>query len=289
MRELTKTFPEGFWRKQKKILDRVTFEVASGVTTGFVGRNGSGKTTSLKCVLGFIKAQTGQIDFFQQGSLNKKIQSKIGYLPERPYYYDFLSAEEFLHFHWQLGGGGSGFFEASQKVLSTVNLLQARSRKLRTFSKGMLQRVGMAQALLLNPDFLILDEPMSGLDPDGRLMMKEIIRDQQKKGTTVFFSSHLLGDMEELCRDVVIIDKGRILYQGSLSELAFKEKLDYRISYFSQQDSKLMEVSCPQSDLQVKIDEIRAQKGEILKVSPSSIGLEVAFTQLVQANAGDQK
>ncbi len=218
VQNLNKVFKGGLFEKDKSVLKNVSFKVEKGVTTGFVGVNGSGKTTSLKCVLGFIHPTSGGVHFFDNQILNSEIKNKIGYMPERPYFYEFLKAEEFLKFHWDLGGGGRGFDEACVEVLSRVNLLSSKKTVLRQFSKGMLQRVGLAQAIIKKPDFLILDEPMSGLDPDGRFLIKKIIKEEQSRGTTIFFSSHLLHDMEELCRDIVVIDQGQIIYQGELKK-----------------------------------------------------------------------
>jgi ABC-2 type transport system ATP-binding protein len=217
---LVKTFKTDIFQKPQEVLKELSFEIRPGRTTGFVGINGAGKTTTLKCVLGFVRPDRGQIDFFGQGPLTTETKKKIGYLPERPYYYDFLTATQFLQFHWDLTGGGPGFESKAEEVLSKVNLKSVTQKYLRSFSKGMLQRIGLAQALLRKPDFMILDEPMSGLDPDGRYLIKEIMREEKTKGTTLFFSSHLLGDMDELCDDLVVIDQGKLVFQGALKDFA---------------------------------------------------------------------
>lgn len=234
VQNLNKVFKGGLFEKDKLVLKNVNFQVEKGVTTGFVGVNGSGKTTSLKCVLGFIHPTSGGVHFFENQILSSEIKNKIGYMPERPYFYEFLKAEEFLKFHWDLGGGGPGFEVACNEVLGRVNLLSAKKTVLRKFSKGMLQRVGLAQAIIKKPEFLILDEPMSGLDPDGRFLIKKIMKEEQARGTTIFFSSHLLHDMEELCRDIVVIDQGQIIYQGELKKfLNFSEgeTLDLELAF----------------------------------------------------------
>lgn len=222
---LRKGFKPHFFSKQKQVLKNLSFTIQSGRTTGFIGVNGAGKTSTLKCVLGFTRPDYGTIRFFDGHALDNAVKSKIGYLPERPYYYDFLTAKEFLKFHWDLSGAPSdGFESAADEVLTKVNLKSTGTKKLRSFSKGMLQRIGMAQALLHKPQFLILDEPMSGLDPDGRLLIKEIMQDEKRKGTSIFFSSHLLHDMDELCDDLVVIDKGVLIYQGTLSDFVNKDE-----------------------------------------------------------------
>lgn len=217
---LVKTFKPDLLQKPHTVLKGLSFEIKKGRTTGFVGVNGAGKTTTLKCALGFVHPSAGEITFFNEGPLNSELKKRIGYLPERPYYYDFLTASQFLKFHWDLTGGGSDFHTRAQEVLAKVNLKDVFHRHLRSFSKGMLQRIGLAQALLRNPSFLILDEPMSGLDPDGRILIKDIIQEEKKKGTTLFFSSHLLGDMDELCDDLVVIDQGKLVYEGPLQEFS---------------------------------------------------------------------
>lgn len=218
--ELSKSFSPGAFQKKREVLKQISFKVQSGITTGFVGINGAGKTTTLKCILGFIQPSSGSFSFFGRAGIDSETKRSIGYLPERPYYYEFLSAKEFLKFHWSLSESEGSFSEACDLALSKVNLLHAKDRLLREFSKGMLQRVGMAQALIHRPQFLILDEPMSGLDPDGRVLIKDIIRDEQSRGTSIFFSSHLLSDMDELCQNLVVIDHGSLIYEGDVKSFA---------------------------------------------------------------------
>lgn len=227
---LQKSFSVAPWSPPKKVLDSMSFKVKAARTTGFIGVNGSGKTTTLKCILGFIFADSGRVQFLGESLLSPQVKSQIGYLPERPYYYDYLTARQFLKFHWDIsageGKGSVSFDEACLDVLQTVDLKQVENKLLRSFSKGMLQRIGMAQALIRQPQILILDEPMSGLDPDGRLLIKDIIRSQKAKGRTIFFSSHLLSDMDELCDDLVVIHDGKCHFQGATSEFAQQGKVE---------------------------------------------------------------
>jgi ABC-2 type transport system ATP-binding protein len=218
--KLNKTFKGGLFEKDRQVLKDVSFSLFEGKTTGFVGSNGSGKTTSIKCIFDFIKPDSGEILFFGE-PLSSKTKTRIGYLPERPYLYEFLTGMEFLRLHWDLcygSGKSEGFLERAHEALKKVNLFEAKDRRLRTYSKGMLQRVGLAQAVLTKPDLIILDEPMSGLDPDGRSLVKDILKEEQKRGVTLFFSSHLLQDMEELCSHLVVINSGQILYEGELPQ-----------------------------------------------------------------------
>jgi ABC-2 type transport system ATP-binding protein len=217
VKKLNKTFPGGLFEKSRHVLKDVTFSLPGGETTGFVGSNGSGKTTSIKCMLDFMRPDSGEILFFGN-PLNLQAKRRIGYLPERPYLYEFLSGMEFLRLHWNLvQESDKDFINRAHEALKRVDLFEARDIKLRQYSKGMLQRVGIAQAILNKPDLLILDEPMSGLDPDGRGLVKDILREEAKRGTSLFFSSHLLQDMEELCSHLVVINKGAVLYDGDLS------------------------------------------------------------------------
>lgn len=224
VKDLTKTFQGSFFEKKKIVLDKVNFVIPESATVGFVGGNGSGKTTSIKCLLDFIKPQSGSIHFWG-APLDESSKSRLGYLPERPYFYEFLTGMEFLKFHWDLcKTSRAGFQEKALQVIRKVGLEEAKDRKLRSYSKGMLQRIGIAQSTLNDPEILILDEPMSGLDPDGRMMVKEILKEEQKKKITLFFTTHLLHDVEELCSHLVVIDQGKILYVGELSPFLQKYK-----------------------------------------------------------------
>ncbi len=211
--KLVKWMPAQFVGKNQILFD-VSFQVPAGQACGFVGNNGAGKTTSLKCILEFLNKDSGDILFFGE-KLQVETRTRIGYLPERPYLYEFLTVWNFLKFHWNLTfPSQKNFASKAEEVLKLVGLFENKDKVMRKFSKGMLQRAGLAQALIHSPDLLILDEPMSGLDPDGRLLVKNILKELKKQGKTLFFSSHLLEDVEELCENLVIIHQGRILYSG---------------------------------------------------------------------------
>jgi len=221
-KNVVKSFSQGFFLKRKDVIHSVSFSLQEGRTTGFVGANGSGKTTLLKLALGFIEPDSGSISYPSSNNDHTYFKSRLGYLPERPYYYDFLTAREFLELHWVLGGKAPNttkFNEKIDEVLRQVKLSSEKQSRLRTFSKGMLQRIGIAQALLHEPDFLILDEPMSGLDPDGRFEMRSLLQAQKNFGKTLFFSSHLIEDVEALCDDILLIANGKICFFGAISDL----------------------------------------------------------------------
>lgn len=277
---LNKSFAGSFFEKTKQVLFDVKFSVRAGQTTGFIGVNGSGKTTSLKCILGFIHPHSGRISIFNQPISQKSVRARIGYLPERPYLYEFLTAREFLKFHWELTGGGEGFDSACRANLERVNLLHAENKRIRTFSKGMMQRVGFAQALLREPDLLILDEPMSGLDPDGRYLIKDILRQEKKNGRTIFFSTHYLSDVEELCEDLVVIDQGRILYQGPTLDLVGRETSRIRIAFQDNSSPSPQELICEQKQVTQELQKLESRGARVLSLSNEYIGLEVAFKSL---------
>jgi ABC-2 type transport system ATP-binding protein len=268
--------------KPKLILKGLNFSIPTGSLTGFIGVNGAGKTTTIKTLLGFIQAKSGIIDFFGEKALSPSGRQRIGFMPERPYFYEFLTGREFLGLHWKLRGHKLDqlFEQRCDEVLKDVDLERGKNLRLRQFSKGMLQRIGIAQAIIHNPEFLLLDEPMSGLDPDGRVLIKNIIKKHHEKGATIFFSSHLLQDMEELCDRLVIIDQGQIIYEGSLVGLGAQRREEVEISWRRQGELNLHTEECSGLDLQAKIDELRLAKSEILKISQKKISLEEAFILL---------
>ncbi len=222
--QITKSFQEDFYKKPVQVLKKVSFEITKGKFVGFIGPNGAGKTTTIKCMMQFIFSDSGNIQFFNQDDfLDSK--KRIGFLPERPYFQEFLTALEFLNLHWKLSDKKKqDFLPRALEVLELVKLSHAKEKKLKEFSKGMLQRIGIAQSLLAYPEFLILDEPMSGLDPDGRILIKEILKNLKNSGMTVLMSSHLLEDVEELCEEIIILHKGETLFNGTT--VGFKENFE---------------------------------------------------------------
>jgi ABC-2 type transport system ATP-binding protein len=220
---LSKVFAGGLFEKDFEALKDVNFSVRPGRAVGFIGSNGSGKTTTIKCLLNFIVPTSGEVLLFGK-PIDETSKARLGYLSERPYMYTFLTGQEYLRLHWDLSGASGDFKKTCEPLLHRVNLHFAADRKIKNYSKGMLQRLGFAQALLTSPELLVLDEPMSGLDPDGRALMKEMILEQKMKGTTLFFSSHLLSDVEEICDDIVLIDKGSILFCGTKQEFEIGSK-----------------------------------------------------------------
>lgn len=285
--DLKKTFRVGFLGRKQEVLKGVSFSVKKGSVTGFLGRNGAGKTTTMKCLLGLIFADSGQIEFFGEKEFAIDLKARIGFLPERPYFYDYLTGDEFLRFYQGLSNrvGKTISEKRFDELFNLVDLEHARHRPLRGYSKGMLQRIGLAQALIHEPELIILDEPMSGLDPDGRFRMNQIIRQTAEQGTTVFFSSHLLHDAETLCDDLIIMHGGKVIYQGELEQFLGKMSSGYRLVY-SQGGSKKIEKLTDEKQLQEKLDEVRKLKGLILEVKAERPSLEEGF---VQISSGEQR
>lgn len=218
--KLTKVIQPHFWSKKQTILKGLDLEVNSGETFGFLGPNGAGKTTTIKALMGIISPTSGQINILGSDPQDETVKHQVGYLPETPYFYDYLTGREFLTFCGNLfGGRKADLKEKIRYLLALVRMEEAADRQLRKYSKGMLQRIGLAQALINDPRLVVLDEPLTGLDPMGRKEFKDIISGLRKKETTVFFSSHILPDAETICDRVAIINKGKVLKVGRLDEL----------------------------------------------------------------------
>ncbi len=223
--ELTKDYAIGFWRKRPyRALDRLSLAIEPGEVFGFLGPNGAGKTTTLKLLMQLVFPTSGRAEILGQPVGHVATRQRIGYLPENPYFYDYLTAEELLEYFAQLFGyGAADRRKRAAALLDQVGIGAERRLQLRKFSKGMVQRVGIAQALINDPEVIFLDEPMSGLDPLGRREVRNMILQLRDQGRTVFFSSHILADAETLCSRVAIVAGGRLAASGRLSDiLAFE-------------------------------------------------------------------
>jgi ABC-2 type transport system ATP-binding protein len=222
---LTKHYSVGFWRPRPYLaLEGLTLSVGQGEVFGFLGPNGAGKTTTLKLLMQLIYPTSGTAHILGAPVGSADVKRRIGYLPENPYFYDHLTAEELLAYFASLFGYDAGERRRrASRLLDEVGIGAERRLQLRKFSKGMLQRVGIAQALINDPEVVFFDEPMSGLDPLGRREIRQLILRLRDRGCTVFFSSHVLSDAEALCSRVAIVAKGRLIAAGQLSEiLAFQ-------------------------------------------------------------------
>ena len=219
--ELTKEYPVGFWRRRSKLaLDRLSFTVDGREIFGLLGPNGAGKTTTLKLLLRLVFPTSGSGRILGRPLSDVRMHARIGYLPENPSFYDHLTAEELVNYAgWLFGLPGAECRRRSRRLLEQVGLAESAGVAVRKFSKGMTQRLGIAQALVNDPDVIFLDEPMSGLDPLGRRQVRDLILSLRQEGKTVFFSTHILSDAEMLCDRVAILDRGRLQGLGSLREI----------------------------------------------------------------------
>jgi len=209
-----------FRQTTKVALSSLDLEVNAGEIFGFLGPNGAGKTTTINVLLGFVTPKSGAAYLFGIDVRQPIARQRIGYLPEMTYYYKFLSAEELLRFYAKIFGlSRSETDKRIGKLLKLVELEHASKRQIKTYSKGMQQRIGLAQALINNPDLLILDEPTSGLDPVGRMKVREIIQRLKNEGKTVFFASHELGEVETICDRIAIIAEGELKTIGRVSDI----------------------------------------------------------------------
>lgn len=220
VKDLRKTFRLGFWMKRVEAVKGVSFDVQPGDIFGFLGPNGAGKTTTIKMLTGLIQPTSGTAEMFGEPVPSPRGRRRLGFLPENPYVYPFLTPREFVEMSGRLSGlKGKALLARANDVLNQVGILYAADRPVRRLSKGMLQRTGIAAALVADPELLILDEPMSGLDPVGRKEVRDLILAERDAGRTIFFSTHILSDVETMCDRVTILRKGEVVVQGRLREL----------------------------------------------------------------------
>ncbi len=223
---LEKSYEVGFWRKRpKRALDPLHLSVHAGEVFGYLGPNGAGKTTTLKLLMGLVFPTAGTARILGMDLDDPALKAQIGFLPEHPYFYDYLTARELLEYYAQLSGvPGKDRSARVEQMLARVGLSDMGRLQLRKFSKGMLQRVGLAQAILHEPKIVFLDEPMSGLDPMGRREVRALIEQLRQEGKTVFFSTHILSDAEALCDRVAVIHQGKLRGVGAVADLTSKSK-----------------------------------------------------------------
>ena len=286
VRGLRKVYRSGFFRIPFVGLDSLDLAVHPGEIFGFVGPNGAGKTTTIKILVGLQSATAGDVQLFGMPHTDTRPKRDLGFLPERPYFYEHLSARELLTFYGQLFDlAGSALTSRVEALLERVDLAPFADAPLRTFSKGMLQRAGIAQALVNTPRLLILDEPMSGLDPVGRMLVKDILLEEKAKGTTVFLSSHVLGDVELLADRVGLLIKGRLQGCGTVEELvgtsthhvdcAFRlaGPVDLPGTEISREGG-LVQVRLSPEQVDEALDKVRGSGGKVIQVLPVRSTLE---------------
>jgi ABC-2 type transport system ATP-binding protein len=279
---LIKDFTLPLSRKKVRAVDDLSFSVKEGAIIGFLGANGAGKTTTLKMVMGLIFPTSGSVKIFGESNEGLEVKEKIGFLTERPYFYDYLTGREFLRFCAQLFSDRHAVSRIDG-LLEEVGLAHAADRPLRRYSKGMLQRVGIAQALINNPKLLILDEPMSGLDPDGRAEMGALIANSHKRGATVLFITHLLPDVEHLCDRVIMINKGKLVVESPVSDLlnsyskGFELEVRRADSQFKDLETKTFVTD---KELQQALGDAVKRGDQIFRVSPGRPSLEEVYLKL---------
>lgn len=264
---LSKDYKVGFWRQQtRRALNRLTLSIEKGEVFGFLGPNGAGKTTTIKILMGLIFPTEGFARILGQPAGQPEAYRSVGFLPEQPYFYDYLTANELLDYL------GSFFpFTVSERrqrrdaALDQVGLSDARHMQLRKYSKGMLQRAGIAQAIFHNPDVVILDEPMSGLDPIGRREIRDLIVELKTQGKTVFFSTHILSDAEALCDRVAILNQGNLVGIGPITDL-LKPQKGYEVTLI-----------CSSTD---RVEELRSLTGQAVVASGGQFRMEIAEEKL---------
>jgi ABC-2 type transport system ATP-binding protein len=260
---LTQDYTVGFWRKRTvRALDGVSLQVGHGEVFGFLGPNGAGKTTAFKVLLRLLYPTAGAARILGRPLDDLAMRARIGYLPEQPYFYDYLTAREFLRYCGKLFDLPAAVVEErSTQLLAQVRLTAEADKHLRKFSKGMLQRLGLAQALINDPEVLFLDEPMSGLDPLGRREVRELMEGWRAQGKTVFFSTHILSDAEALCDRVAILKRGRVVEAGKVADIL-------------QRRSRAFEVVVHEVN-EAGLAALRALAAE-LKQTPAGVRLQVA-------------
>jgi ABC-2 type transport system ATP-binding protein len=293
---LAKEYSVGFWRKRPKVaLKPLTIAVNQGEVFGYLGPNGAGKTTTLKLLMGLIYPSAGSAKILGKDLDDLAMKAQIGFLPEQPYFYDQLTANELLNYYAQLSGVPAK--ERSKRVdevLDRVGLPQAKHTQLRKYSKGMLQRVGIAQAIVHDPALLFLDEPMSGLDPVGRREVRDLIQSLKDEGKTIFFSTHILSDAETLCDRVAILNHGEVRGMGVVAELARDVTGEVEIVFEGTVSGSLMgegmnfrkagevsRVTVAAEQVDAAIDAIRYNKAKLVSVTPVRKTLEEYFLQQI--------
>lgn len=294
---LTKDFPLGFWRKRwRRSLDQLTLQVEEGEVFGFLGPNGAGKTTTLKLLMGLIFPTSGTARIRGRSIEDVGMHREIGFLPEQPYFYDYLTARELLDYFARFFGYSAADRDARvMRFLELVGLAAAADVQLRKFSKGMMQRVGIAQAILHDPQVIFLDEPMSGLDPVGRREVRDIILDLKRQGRTVFFSTHILTDAEMLCDRVAVLLNGKLQGVGSPGDIVSMEVHGMEILFEARDGRPLppslagratrtgarYHIELPEAELYDALEQLRALDARILSVQPLRPTLEDYFFRLL--------
>ncbi len=303
VRDIVKDFRPGFGVRKKRVLHGISFGVMQGEIFGFVGPNGAGKTTTLKVLMGLIRATSGSASILGHDVRETEFRREIGFLPENAYFYDYLSGRELLDFYARLCGvPSSNRANRVSQLLDWVGLTEAADERVRTYSKGMAQRVGIAQALVHDPSVVFLDEPMSGLDPIGRKEIRDLIIRLRSEGKTVFMNTHILSDVEMVCDRVAIIVEGRIRYQGRTEEFLsdgeqFSEiivsglspelaaRLEEDFNALLRGVGERIEMRVEEKQVEAVLAAVLDDRGRVLAVTPQRVSLESIFMDAVRGKA----
>jgi ABC-2 type transport system ATP-binding protein len=299
--DLTKTYRTPFTRRKVEALRGVTFQVERGHIFGFVGPNGAGKTTAIRTLMGLIRPTGGSATILGQKIPSRAARFKVGFLPESPYFYDYLTVSELLDLAGRLFGmPAAARKKRADELIERVGLERARNQSLKKYSKGMLQRAGLAQALMNDPELVVLDEPMSGLDPIGRKEVRELILSLRDQGKTVFFSTHILSDVEAITDRVAIIARGQLQDQGTPSQLVqqtilgtdvmIRIAVDADVTALTEGGDRVrrredeLSLTLPaDADVDAWIGKAHAAGGKVVQVTPRHETLEDLFLRRVEA------
>ncbi|GFO66740.1 ABC transporter ATP-binding protein [Geomonas limicola] len=280
---LSKTYTGKKWTRVDA-LKNLSLEVAQGEIFGFLGPNGAGKSTTIKTLLGLIRPSSGSARLMGEDIGTAAARKHVGYLPENPAFYDYLNAEEYLLFVGRSFGMPEGLLgQRCAEVLQRLQLWDARKRPMRSYSKGMVQRVGIAQVLIHDPEVYILDEPMSGLDPVGRALVKEIMTELKQRGKCVFFSTHIVSDVESVCDRVGIITKGELRSVERVEAVLERGVVGYQLTLKDREGSR--ELYVPREQLTTTVGELAVQGVEITLLEPRRKSLEDFFLEIVTGTA----
>src|SRR5271168_4503620 len=305
--DLEKSYLVGFWRKRPKLALRpLRLTIEAGEVFGFLGPNGAGKTTTLKLLMGLVFPTAGTARLLGKEIDDPRVKSQIGFLPEQPYFYDHLTARELLNYYGQLSGMPARSRSARvEEMLERVGLSESAGIQLRKFSKGMLQRVGLAQAILHDPKLVFLDEPMSGLDPMGRREVRDMIQQLRSEGKTVFFSTHILSDAEALCDRVGVINQGELRGVGAVAQLTSEKQGTIEIVFYTQAQKvpvglihlgaearvsgDMVNAVLPEAQQEAALDVIRRERLKLISLTPVRSSLEEYYIQKLRPSESESR
>jgi ABC-2 type transport system ATP-binding protein len=303
--DLEKSYRVGFWRKRAKVALRpLRLTIEEGEVFGFLGPNGAGKTTTLKLLMGLVFPTAGTARILGRDLDDPQVKSQIGFLPEQPYFYDHLTARELLNYYGQLSGvPAKGRATRVEQMLDRVGLSDSAGIQLRKFSKGMLQRVGLAQAILHDPKLVFLDEPMSGLDPMGRREVRDMIQQLRHEGKTVFFSTHILSDAEALCDRVGVIHQGELRGVGAIAELTSQTQGRIEIIFYAPRvpaaltqlgaearvSGNIVNAVLPEKQQDAALEVLRRERLKLISLTPVRRSLEEYYIQNMRPIEGPKE